>query len=103
MYVIDKALQKLRVGSGPECDCAPKQAYLPSTNDAFNGNVAVAHLQPKASGDRLEESTYPAGMDPTVFRWSLEGGSKPIFPMSTLPSDTLCTRWFAEAREMFLQ
>ena len=89
----------MRVSSGPESGGTPKLAYLPSTNDASNGNVPRA-----TSGGIWRNVLQPdlPGMDPTAFRWSLEGGSKTLYP-TTLHSDTPCTRCFAETSEMFLQ
>ena len=64
---------------------APKLASLPSTNEAFNENVARAHLQLAVWRNALQPD--PPTIDPTAFGWSLAEGSKTLIP-TTLPSDT---------------
>ena len=64
---------------------APKLASLPPTNEAFNENVARAHLQVAVWRNALLPD--PPAIDPTAFGWSLEEGSKTSIP-TTLPSDT---------------
>ena len=64
---------------------APKLASLSSTNEAFNENVARAHLQLAVWRNALQP--YPPAIDPTAFGWSLAEGSKTLIP-TTLPSDT---------------
>ena len=64
---------------------APKLDSLPPTNEAFNENVARAHLQVAVWRDALQPD--PPAIDPTAFRWSLEEGSKTLIP-TTLPCDT---------------
>ncbi len=51
----------MRVSSEPECGGAHKLAYLPSTNDAFNGNVAVAHLQVTVLGHEPDPEMSATG------------------------------------------
>ena len=65
---------------------AQKRASLPPTNEAFNENVARAHLQLAVWRNALQP--YPPAIDPPAFGWSLAEGSKTIIP-ATLPSDTL--------------
>ena len=64
---------------------APKLASLPPINEAFNENVARAHLQLAVWRNALQPD--PPAIDPTAFGWSLEEGSKTLIP-TTLPSDT---------------
>ena len=64
---------------------APKLASLPPTNEAFNENVARAHLQVAVWRKALQPD--PPAIDPTAFGWSREEGSKTLIP-TTLPSDT---------------
>ena len=64
---------------------APKLASLPSTNEAFNENVARAHLQLAVWRNALQPD--PPTIDPTAFGWSLAEGYKTLIP-TTLPSDT---------------
>ena len=64
---------------------APKLASLPPTNEAFNENVARAHLQMAVWRNALQPD--PPAIDPTAFGWSREEGSKTLIP-TTLPSDT---------------
>ncbi len=64
---------------------APKLVSLPPTNEAFNENVARAHLQVAVWRNALQPD--PPAIDPTAFGWSLEEGSKTLIP-TTLPSDT---------------
>ena len=64
---------------------APKLISLPPINEAFNENVARAHLQVADWRNALQPD--PPAIDPTGFGWSLEKGSKTIIP-TTLPSDT---------------
>ena len=64
---------------------APKLASLPPTNEAFNENVARAHLQVAVWRKALQPD--PPAIDPTAFGWSREEGSKTLI-LTTLPSDT---------------
>ena len=64
---------------------APNLASLPPTNEAFNENVARAHLQVAVWMNALQPD--PPAIDPTAFGWSLEEASKTLIP-KTLPSDT---------------
>ena len=63
---------------------APKLAPLPPTNEAFNENVARADLH--VAVWKNAPQPYPPAIDPTVFGWSLEEGSKTVIP-TTLPTD----------------
>ena len=60
-------------------------ASLLPTNEAFNENVARAHLQVTVWRNALQPD--PPAIDPTAFGWSLEEASKTLIP-TTLPSDT---------------
>ena len=60
-------------------------ASLPPTNEAFNENVARAHLQVEVWRNALQPD--PPAIDPTAFGWSLEEAFKTLIP-TTLPSDT---------------
>ena len=64
---------------------ASKLASLPPTNEAFQGNVARAHLQVAIWRKALQSD--PPSMNPVEFEWSQEEASETLFP-TTLPSDT---------------
>ena len=64
---------------------ALKLPSLPPTNEAFNENVARAHLQVAIWRNALQPD--PPAIDPTAYGWSLAEGSKTLNP-TTLPSDT---------------
>ena len=86
MYVIDRVRQKMWANKvGQSVDGAPKLASLPPTNEAFNENVARAHLQVAVWGNALQPE--PPAIYATALGWSLEEAPKTLFP-TTLPSDT---------------
>ncbi len=64
---------------------APKLASLPPTNEAFNENVARAHLQVAVWRNALQPD--PPAIEPIAYGWSLEEGSKTLIP-TTLPSES---------------
>ena len=64
---------------------APKLASPPPINEAFNENVARAHLQMAVWRNALQPD--PPAIDPTSIGWSLEEGSNTLIP-TTLPGDT---------------
>ena len=70
----------------PSVAGAPKLASLPPANEAFNENVARAHIQVTVWRKALQPD--PPAIDPTAFGWSLEEETKTLIP-TTLPSDTL--------------
>ena len=82
MYVIVRGTPE-KVGQS--VTGAPKRASLPPTNEAFNENVARAHLQVAVWRNALQPD--PPAIEPTAFGCSLEEASKTLIP-TTLPSDT---------------
>ena len=73
MCVIDRGTPEnvgKQSGQSVDADGAPKLASLPPTNEAFNENIARAHLQVAVWRNALQRD--PLVIDPTAFGWSLE-------------------------------
>ena len=64
---------------------APKLCSLPPTSEAFEQNVARAHLQVAIWLHALDPN--PPVLDPTSYGWSQEEGSTALSP-TTVPPDT---------------
>ena len=64
---------------------APKLCSLPPTSEAFEQNVATAHLQVAIWLHALDPN--PPVLDPTSYGWSQEEGSIALSP-TTVPPDT---------------
>ena len=79
---------------------APKLCSLPPTSEAFEQNIARAHLQVAILLHALDPN--PPVLDPTSYGWSQEKGSTALSPTTVPPDITVSPNWVAKADQVLM-
>ena len=79
---------------------APKLCSLPPTSEAFEQNVARAHLQVAIWVHALDPN--PPVLDPTSYNWSQEEGSTALSSTTAPPRHLVSPNWVAKADQVLM-